>query len=476
MDVEPKENSDLLRKINTTETNGNLNHEEQGGPPDGGFRAYAVLVGSFMTNGLVFGVINSYSVIFPVVESYVQSQNVTNASSRASLVGSLAMGATFFMSPLSGVLAGILGLRMTAVLGGSIAATGMFLSSFVVDNVSALYFTYGIMYGVGASLAYIPSLAILGHYFKKHLGKVNGVVTIGSSIFTVIMPEIMKYMIGNYGLDWLFRLLAIFTLGMAFCGLLFKPIPFMTIEKPIKKRGFKAFLKKVINVQIWKIRKYAIWALSMPVALFGYFVPYVFIGAFVKVNFPLSNAILPLQCIAVTSGLGRLIFGCLADKPGIDRIFLQQISFYAIGTLTIILPFMNLFGLVVAISLGMGLFDGAFISLIGPIAFQLCGGAYAAQAIGCMLGLAATPLSVGPPIAAYLFEIHKSYTLPFALAGISPIVGATLMFAVHYKGFSSNRDSSTSNGVPTQSNAISIERSPSGSLLRREEIYDQSTL
>lgn len=83
MDIEPKENSDLLKKKNTTETNGNLNHEEQRGPPDGGFRAYAVMVGSFLTNGLVFGVINSYSVIFPVVEGYVQSQNITNASSRA---------------------------------------------------------------------------------------------------------------------------------------------------------------------------------------------------------------------------------------------------------------------------------------------------------------------------------------------------------------------------------------------------------
>lgn len=358
------------------------------------------------------------------------------------------------MSPLSGVLAGILGLRMTAVLGGGIAATGMFLSSFVVENVSALYFTYGLMYGIGASLAYIPSLAILGHYFKIHLGKVNGVVTIGSSIFTVIMPEIMKYMIVKYGLAWLFRLLAVFTLGMAFCGLLFKPL--LKIEKPLKKKGFKAFLTTVINVEIWKIRKYAIWALSMPIALFGYFVPYVLISKFSQANFPHSNDIILLQCIAVTSGLGRLIFGFLADRPGIDRIFLQQISFYAIGTLTIILPFMNVFGLVIAISLGMGLFDGAFISLIGPIAFQLCGGTYAAQAIGCMLGLAATPLSVGPPIAAYLFEIHKSYTLPFALAGISPLVGATLMFAVHYKRFSSNRNSSTANGVRAQPNGISI--------------------
>uniref|UniRef100_S4P4W8 Monocarboxylate transporter 10 n=3 Tax=Pararge aegeria TaxID=116150 RepID=S4P4W8_9NEOP len=81
----------------------------------------------------------------------------------------------------------------------------------------------------------------------------------------------------------------------------------------------------------------------------------------------------------------------------------------------------------------MGIFDGAFIALIGPIAIQFCGSAYAAQSIGCMLGLAAFPLSLGPPIAALIFKENGSYTLPFMLAGVSPIVGATLMFSTRFK-------------------------------------------
>jgi len=34
-------------------------------------------------------------------------------------------------------------------------------------------------------------------------------------------------------------------------------------------------LRKLINVDIWRRRKYVIWALVLPIALFGYFVPYV---------------------------------------------------------------------------------------------------------------------------------------------------------------------------------------------------------
>jgi MFS transporter, MCT family, solute carrier family 16 (monocarboxylic acid transporters), member 10 len=72
--------------------------------------------------------------------------------------------------------------------------------------VEVLYVTYGLLYGIGASLAYTPSLAILGHYFKKYLGLVNGIVTAGSSFFTMIIPYFVDYLLVKYGLDNCLRL------------------------------------------------------------------------------------------------------------------------------------------------------------------------------------------------------------------------------------------------------------------------------
>lgn len=69
-----------------------------------------------------------------------------------------------------------------------------------------LYVTYGLLYGIGASLAYTPSLAILGHYFKKYLGLVNGIVTAGSSFFTMLMPFVVDYLLIKFGLDNCLRL------------------------------------------------------------------------------------------------------------------------------------------------------------------------------------------------------------------------------------------------------------------------------
>ena len=63
-----------------------------------------------------------------------------------------------------------------------------------------LYLTYGVMFGAGTSLAYNPSLVILGHYFQERLGFVNGVVTAGSSVFTIALPFFLEAVIIDVGL------------------------------------------------------------------------------------------------------------------------------------------------------------------------------------------------------------------------------------------------------------------------------------
>ena len=52
----------------------------------------------------------------------------------------------------------------------------------------------------------------------------------------------------------------------------------------------------------------------------------------------------------------------------------------------------------------MGLFDGCFVTLIGPIAFDLCGPAGASQAIGSLLALFSLPMTVGPPVAGIIYD------------------------------------------------------------------------
>ena len=78
---------------------------------------------------------------------------------------------------------------------------------------------------------------------------------------------------------------------------------------------------------------------------------------------PNENGGILVTCIAATSGVGRMIFGRVADLPNVNRILLQQISFVAIGLCTMLLtaaPFFTGFEwgsmIISALCLGKDLF------------------------------------------------------------------------------------------------------------------------
>ena len=68
---------------------------------------------------------------------------------------------------------------------------------FLAAQFEALLVTYGLLFGTGASLVYTPSLVVLGHYFERRLGLVNGLCAMGSSVFTFIMPFVMTSLLSS---------------------------------------------------------------------------------------------------------------------------------------------------------------------------------------------------------------------------------------------------------------------------------------
>ena len=120
------------------------------------------MVCSFTVNGVVFSILNTFGIIFVKLKESQEAAGDEGASFKCSLVGSLAIGCTFLLSFLAGVLTDKVGLRTTALTGALISTLGLALSATYYDNINVLYFTYGIMFGTGASLTYTPSLSVLG--------------------------------------------------------------------------------------------------------------------------------------------------------------------------------------------------------------------------------------------------------------------------------------------------------------------------
>ena len=220
------------------------------------------------------------------------------------------------------------------------------------------------------------------------------------------------------------------------CALSYVPIlpPAIATSDSVNSRETKCqqLWRKYIDFTIWKNKKYVIWAIAVPISMLGYFVPYVhlvsppnqlraavtlstksFQVAYVKDILPEADGKLLVLCIGATSFAGRLIFGKIGDLPRVNRVILQQVpfiflkksvrinyryllllnkksAFLAIGIFTMLLTLADSFAWLITLCLFMGLFDGCFVALVGPIAFDLCGPQSASQAIGFLLGMSAT--------------------------------------------------------------------------------------
>lgn len=405
-------------------------------PPDGGW-GWVVCFTSMLTNGTVFGVINTFGIIYVVmVDEYAKGD--PNVSLKTAFVGSVCTGVTFLMCIVSSILSDRIGIRPIAVTGAVLGLVGLVSSAFVT-RLEILYLTYGVCLGVGAAFSYSPSLVILGHYFKRHMGLVNGLVSFGSALFTIALSLGLPKMLEVLQIRYTFLLLAgcyfILIIGALTWKPLFKKdnLAAMALStESVYEHCYDccSWTRSFLSVKIFRNRAYIVWCLSLGVALLGYFVPFVHLVKHTRDVFPDSNGNLLITYLQITSGMGRLVFGKVADLPYVNRIYLQQVSFFVMGVVTVCIPLSGSYAGLIVISLIFGLCDGVFVCLLGPIAFDIVGPREASQAIGFLLGIFSIPFVVGPPVAGVLYDTMHTYDIAFYLAGATPIVGSLIMFLI----------------------------------------------
>ncbi|XP_046876260.1 monocarboxylate transporter 8 [Hypomesus transpacificus] len=414
-------------------------------PPEGGF-GWLVVFAATWCNGSIFGIQNSFGILHMMLARDHADQT---SQFRVAWVGALAMGMIFFCSPVVSMFTDHFGCRKTAIGGALVAFIGL-LSSAFATSLSLRYFTYGILFGCGSSFAFQPSLVILGHYFRRRLGLANGVVTAGSSLFSMGLPVLLKKVVEPLGLKHTFQILSIFMLVQAFLAFTFKPLlphgapgpgPPVPTEPSAHlaataggswlSRGLVQ-VRKYFNLRVFHIVTYRVWAFGVATAVLGYFVPYIHLINFVKEQFKeTEKEWVLLVCIGASSGVGRLVFGKVGDLiPGVKKIYMQVASFMVLGLMSMMIPQCTMFEGLVVVCVFLGLCDGCFITIMAPIAFELVGPMQASQAIGYLLGLMALPMTAGPPIAGLLHDYFGNYQVAFYLAGVPPMVGGMVLFFV----------------------------------------------
>lgn len=195
--------------------------------PDGGFRAYLVVAGSFCGAVTCLGLVNSIGAI----QAYVSTHQLAHLSaSTISWIFSIYLSLTYALGIVTGPIfdyhgsRGLLLVASALIFGGLMgAANSTKIYQFILSFICL---------GVGNGVGLTPVVSVLNHWFLKKRGFMTGLVTSGGSMGGLVFPLLLRYLFDNYDYVWALRILAFVASGCVVVSVIFSKERFVRDRPP----------------------------------------------------------------------------------------------------------------------------------------------------------------------------------------------------------------------------------------------------
>lgn len=166
--------------------------------PDGGLKAWLVVLGSFIGLCINFGLINAVGAI----QAYVSTHQLAGEPvSSVSWVFSIYMCLCFFLSVFVGPIFDTKGATPLLIAATILLFGGTMAVSFS-NSLVAFIFSMSICMGTAQALAITPLVSSVSHWFLCNRGKALGVATLGGSVGGIIWPIILTNLYSTVGFGW----------------------------------------------------------------------------------------------------------------------------------------------------------------------------------------------------------------------------------------------------------------------------------
>jgi len=451
--------------------------------PDGGFWGWVAVFACFMGNVIGDGVMYSFGIFMPKFKEHFKC-----GSGEIATVNAIQMGVTFASGPLASFLTNRLGWRLTTVIGSVLAAAGFALSA-VAPSVFFLYFSAGVLIGLGLGIIYLPRLDCITQYFDKKRPFVTGIAICGSGIGTFLFAPLTEWLLEHT--DWQVALLILSGICLLNCffALLFKPLPVHQEKekdvcevmldseddekgKPADKDTFREMLLLLRN---WV---FIMFAISNFLTSLGYPIPYTFIpDNAVVTGMTGSQGSFLVGLIGISNTIARLLLGIASQK--LNRLFLYNTCLVVCG---MAMALTNFFQPISAIMFGYdctqffsnqtspalnstavfvsfvatndttallsppwacdvyvgqliyaslyGVTSAAYVLLTTLVLADLLGAEKFTNAFGLLLLFQGVATFIGPPIVGFMFDASGSYNSGFILMGSMISLSGLMLYPV----------------------------------------------
>lgn len=170
--------------------------------PEGGTRAWLVVLGSFSGMVAALGIMNTIG----VYESYLARHQLASYSAASigwilSIYVFLAFGAGLVIGPIFDVH----GPRWLLFAGSILIILATFLLG-VCTQYWHFILVFGVLAGVGTALIFTPTIAAVGHFFYEKRGNATGVAAMGGAIGGIVFPLMLQDLFPKVGWGWATRI------------------------------------------------------------------------------------------------------------------------------------------------------------------------------------------------------------------------------------------------------------------------------
>ena len=380
----------------------------------------------------VFGTLGCFGVFLkPLIEEFGWTRAATSGAM------STAQGIYGLVAIMMGRLTDKYGARILLAFGALLGGLGYLLMSHV-SSIWQLYVYFGICIGV-CMASYAPISATVSRWFVEKRVLALGITSIGSAVGCMLLPPIIAHVIAGHGWRPAYMMLAIVVFITAVPALILlgrNPLQgIRVVHGGGNNRGnLEGEVGEAIQPREWLAKEAArtvpFWLLmiiSFVNSAVFYFVSVHIVAYATDVGIPVTSAALIFTFLNGVSIVGLLLAWPITARLGNRVTILLLLAAQAVALFLFIWATSLWMFFVLASIFGFGF--GAIIPIRTAMIPQLFG----MRSVGTIIGLAAFAWAmggiIGPVLAAYIFDLSRSYDIAFLAGGLLLIIG---MWAAYY--------------------------------------------
>ncbi|KAL1663604.1 major facilitator superfamily domain-containing protein [Schizophyllum commune] len=327
-------------------------------PADGGMQAWCFLLAAFLVDATVWSFPFTYGVF---LESYLSEPiyaEQPHAQVLLPLVGTICTGIMYCSGPaLYPLIVRFPRCRRPAIwLGAAICALSLLAASYTT-KVTHLVALQGVLYALGGSLIYSPTIFYMSEWFIRLRGTANGIVFAGTATGGLVLPLVFPKVLASYGIPITLRYLSV-----AIAVALLPVLPFIKGRLPHTRVHGPA--PRASNREWMRNPSFWLYTIVNLIQGFAYFMPIVWLPTFAKsLNLSSLQSAATLSALNGATMIGGLCMGYLSDQFNSWALTLGSLVLTAVVTFVLWGILGNTFAGLVAFGFAYGIVAGSFSSL-----------------------------------------------------------------------------------------------------------------